>query len=324
MRDPILVVGGYGYGNVGDEAMLAGLIAKLDGHRLTVVSRDPAATTALHGVAAVPISRALTALPRHRTVLIGGGSLFGRDMGRIGRLLPAFGLLARRLGHEVLLDGIGLDDVPPTARSVRRLLAVASSVSVRDPHSLALAQQWGIEATQAPDLSALMCEPPPHVGRELLRAAGVDLRRRVVGLCLTGVNRPLARQVRVALATVMQRLPDVEFVFIPMARHPTVASHNDLVLGRDLQRLGRRLRLMPVDGDPAPVLSAFRSLDLVVGMRFHSLLFAERAGVPTVPVAYASKCTAWLESRGMVSVEPTEEALHAAISGLLPAQRRAG
>jgi polysaccharide pyruvyl transferase WcaK-like protein len=79
-----------------------------------------------------------------------------------------------------------------------------------------------------------------------------------------------------------------------------------------------------VDGDPAPVLSAFRSLDLVVGMRFHSLLFAERAGVPIVPVAYASKCAAWLESRGIVGVEPTEEALYAAVAGLLPAERRAG
>ncbi len=324
MRDPILVVGGYGYGNVGDEAMLAGLITKLEGERLTVISRDPAATTALHGVAAVPISRALTALPRHRTVVIGGGSLFARDMGRIGRLLPAFGLLARRLGHEVVLDGIGLDDVPPSARSVRRLLAAASSVTVRDPRSLALAREWGIAATEAPDLSTLMPEPPPDAGRELLRAAGVDLRRRVVGLCLTGVNRPLARQVRVALATLMERLPDVEFVFIPMARHPTVASHNDLVLGRDLRRLRPRLRLLPVDGDPAPVLSAFRSLDLVVGMRFHSLLFAERAGVPIVPVAYASKCAAWLESRGIVGVEPTDEALYAAIAELLPAERRAG
>ena len=50
LRSPVLVVGAYGYGNVGDEAILSGLLARLGGHAVTVVSRSPTETSALHGV----------------------------------------------------------------------------------------------------------------------------------------------------------------------------------------------------------------------------------------------------------------------------------
>jgi polysaccharide pyruvyl transferase WcaK-like protein len=320
----MLVVGGYGYGNVGDEAMLAGLVAKYAGHRLTVVSRNPPRTAALHGVAAVPIGAAMPALMAHRSVLIGGGSLFGRDMGRIGRMLPAFGRLARLLRRDVVLDGIGLDDVDPASAGVRRLLSAASSVTVRDERSLELARSWGVAAELDADLSVHMPQVDDSVGRELLRGAGVDLRRQVVGLCLTGVDVALGGLMVEAAAAAMERMPGVEFIFIPMGRHPTVRTHDDLVLGRELQRRQPRLHLLETDGHPAGVLSSFRFLDAAVCMRFHSLVFAERTGTPIIPIAYASKCATWLDERRMASVEPLVPQLHAALAGLLGAERRAG
>ena len=92
LADPILVLGGYGYRNAGDEAILASILRSLDGRRVTVLSRTPAETTAMHGVRSLPVTAAARALASHRTVLIGGGGLFGRDMGSLGRLLPAYGL----------------------------------------------------------------------------------------------------------------------------------------------------------------------------------------------------------------------------------------
>ena len=98
LPEPILIVGGYGYRNVGDEAILAGLLERLAHRRVTVVSRSPEETSPMHGVRSVSIARALPELFRHRSLIIGGGGLFGRDMGGLGRLLPAFGLLAQGLG----------------------------------------------------------------------------------------------------------------------------------------------------------------------------------------------------------------------------------
>lgn len=78
---PTLVVGGYGYRNAGDEAILGGLLRLIGRGEVTVVSRAPAETAATHGVRSIGLSEAPLAVRAHRGIVIGGGGLFGRDMG---------------------------------------------------------------------------------------------------------------------------------------------------------------------------------------------------------------------------------------------------
>jgi len=313
---PILVVGAYGYRNAGDEAILAGLLRGLGDSRVTVVSRSPAETAALHGVEAVGLAGAPGALLRHRSVLIGGGGLFGRDMGRIGRLLPLFGLLANAMGRTVVVEGVGVD--PDMGRIhrllVRRLLHRAEHVSVRDRTSARILDGWGVAADVADDLSAQVAPAAARVGRALLRTAGVDGRRPVIGLCLTAVNGEAAPGLDDAILTLMRRHPEREFCFIPMSQHPHVERHNDLLLARRLQASWPALRIVEGTHHPSELLSLFGALGAVVGMRYHSLLFAERMGVPLVPVSYAAKCDAWLGERGLRSVPPTGVAVARALA----------
>ena len=304
LPEPILVVGGWGYRNLGDEAILAGLLRWLGpGRALTVVSRAPAETTALHHVPSVPIGRALAELARHRTLLIGGGGLFGRDMGVIGRLLPAFALLAAGGGRTIAIHGVGVDpDLPAVTR--RLLAAVASQaveLSVRDVASQA---RLGVELQRVavrPDLSSLALTARPARGRAFLRAAGIDPARPIVGLALTELNASLLPALVDEVIEAIDRLPTVQFCFIPMSQHPHRAAHNDLHLGRMLQR--QRPRLVVLEGllDPSLALAVFGCLRAVVGMRYHSLLFAERGKIPIVAVPYAPKCDAWLAEH---KVEP--------------------
>jgi polysaccharide pyruvyl transferase WcaK-like protein len=76
-----VISGYYGFGNVGDEAILAGL---LQGFRelapeatLTVLSGDPAATEAEHGVPAWPrgVRHAASAIRQADLLVSGGGGL---------------------------------------------------------------------------------------------------------------------------------------------------------------------------------------------------------------------------------------------------------
>lgn len=303
---PILIVGAYGYRNVGDEAILAGLLARLGDRPLTVVSRDPLATSALHGVASIGIGGAAGALRHHRSVIIGGGGLFGRDMGRIGRLLPAFGLTAMAVGRPVLVEGVDVDaGLTPSARLlVKLLMRRAAHVAVRDRRSVSLLRTWGVRADLAPDLSAWMRSAPVSAGRALLGRAGVDTRRPIVGLALTGVKASAADAAVDAVAGVMDELPDVQFCFVPMSRHPRVLSHDDLVLERRLAALQPRLAVVEEIAHPAVVVSAFTQFSAVVAMRYHAMLFAERAGIPLVPLVYAEKNLRWLEERGLAAVAP--------------------
>lgn len=311
LPEPILVVGGYGYRNVGDEAILASLLRTLRGRRVSVVSRLPAETSAAHGVRAVSIASAVSELARHRSVLIGGGGLFGADMGLTGRFLPAFGLAASAVGRPIALHGIGIDPGLPAivAVALRRLARNATQIQVRDRRSAALLRTWGVEAAVGPDLSAWLPAALPAVGTAALRGAAVDPRQPIVGLSLTAVNGAVARAAVEAVAETMDALPEVQFCFIPMSQHPFVAAHNDLVLARRLSARQPRLRILEGMLPAATVLAVYGHLSAVVGMRYHSLLFAARAGVPLLPIVYADKCRTWLEERGEESVAPEAAAL---------------
>lgn len=306
LPDPILVVGGYGYRNTGDEAILASLVRALDGRRVTVISRMPAETAAMHRVRSVQLTSGVGELSRHRTLLIGGGGLFGRDIGRIGRLLPAYGLAASALGLTVVLHGVGIDRALPaaTALLLRHLARRAAEVSVRDQGSADMLDEWGVAAAVGPDLSTWLPAARSAAGAGLLRAAGLDPRRPIVGLALTAVDPALTDTVIDAATACVEAFPDVQFCFIAMSQHPYVGRHNDVLLGHRLQTRVPRVVVLDAAPHPTVMLAAYGHLAAVIGMRYHSLVFAARAGVPLMPVPYAEKCRTWLAERGEDAMDP--------------------
>ena len=313
---PILALGGYGYRNVGDEAILAGLLRQIGpDRRVTVVSRMPAETEALHGVNAIPLRHAVQALRGHRSLIIGGGGLFGRDMGALGRLLPLYGLLASSLGLKVAIHGVGVDrDMRPVAATLlRRLATRAVAFTVRDRRSAEVLAEWQIDAEVLPDLSAGIDPAPAERGAELLRLAGIDPDRPVVGLAITAVRANQTAALEAAVAHCIAELPDVQFCFIPMSQHPFVHAHNDLLLGRRLQGESPRLVVLEESHRPQEVIALFGSLAAAVCMRYHSLLFADRMGTSIIPVPYAPKCDAWLAERGLRPVSLAPAVLASAI-----------
>ena len=85
-----LVISGYfGFGNTGDEAILAGTLATLrelePALEVTVASGDPAATEKAHGVRAVPragFARLLRELRAADGLLSGGGAASNQGRGK--------------------------------------------------------------------------------------------------------------------------------------------------------------------------------------------------------------------------------------------------
>jgi hypothetical protein len=196
---------------------------------------------------------------------------------------------------------------------VRALARRATRVVVRDEASAAELAAGGIQADVRADLSTFGPSVGLAAGRRLLRTAGLDpARRPVVGLSLTGVDPTLVEPVLSAVLGAVDALPFVDFCLVPMSRHPFVAAHNDELLARRLIALRPRVGLLATD-DPAAVLGVFEALSAAVCMRYHSLLFAERAGIPIIPIAYAEKCRRWLEERDLASIELTAATLTAEI-----------
>lgn len=173
----LVVLGYFGFGNEGDELILEVLGALLaqTSAEVTVLSADPAATTARHGLRAVPrwapavLWRELKACD---ALLAGGGGLL-QDLS--GPLSPVYylGLAAeaRRLGKRVvwLAQGFG-----PIARAwnrylCRRLLPGMDLIVCRDAAGWDWCSEQGVppdRLVQGADLAWSLPVPPPAAGQD--------------------------------------------------------------------------------------------------------------------------------------------------------------
>lgn len=320
----VLIIAAAGTANTGDDAMLAGLLRRLgDGVRPVVTSRDPETTRHLYGIDAVPPWRALFAAASADAVVIGGGALFSAHMGARGRFIPAIGLAARALRKPVALAGVSIDASMP--RAVRPLVGAlarrAAFVGVRDAASVDLFEQMGAHAILEPDLSAWMEPAPPATVARRLREAGIDPRRPAVALCLTATEPAIAAAIAHMLPQAAAAMPDVQFCFVPMSDHPGAPSHNDRHFADMLREEIPALVTLPRADRPEEALALLGAFDAAVCMRFHSLVFAHRAGVPIVAVPYAPKCDAWCDEHGIAPTPPTAKRLAAAITAAIGSRR---
>ncbi|WKU07734.1 polysaccharide pyruvyl transferase family protein [Micromonospora sp. HUAS LYJ1] len=305
MRGPtgltIGVLGSYGGRNLGDEAILTGLLADLreqePNARIIVFSRNPAHTALAHpDVEAVPwegVSRVDSAEVLGQLDLLilgGGGILYDREARRYLRVVR----VAQERGLPLLTYAVGvgpLSDGVDTGM-VRETLAGATEVTVRDQESRMVLEEAGlinpITVTADP---AFLLEPEDFPAR-LLREEGVPAGKRLVGLSVREPGRAAERldvdgyhRLLAQIGDFLVQRIDAHVLFVPMERDDIRHSHGVLshMIAAD------RGRILHGDYSPRQVLGLMKHFDLAVGMRLHFLIFAAMVGTPFLPLPYAGK-----------------------------------
>jgi polysaccharide pyruvyl transferase CsaB len=290
-----LVVSGYfGYGNAGDEAVLAGMLESLRAAagdlEVTVLSGDPAHTLRTHGVPAVRRMNpraVIAALRRSDGLVSGGGSLLqDRTSARPVAYYTGVMALARlaRRPYVIYAQGLG-----PIERAVNRRLAAmalrgAAYVSLRDDASVALARALGVRRPidVVPDPALALMPDAPGTGDHLLVAVRPWGPERAYVAELNAALRELAADARI-LALPMHEAVDRGVSTEVVAG---IAGAEVTVAGADL----------------AAQLAAIGSARLVIGMRLHALVLAAAAGVPAIAVSYDPKVEAFAARVGQAIV----------------------
>src|SRR5262245_36030058 len=208
MRRTVVLAGYYGFGNTGDEAILASILAglrrRVPGTVFVVVSGDPEATKRQHGVDAVfwkDVPAISASIGRSDVVLVGGGGLFQDYWGLDTKTLltPRHGEIAFYAGTVVLaalarkpalLYGLGFGPLasPEARRYARAVAEAAVHISVRDEASRDLLRAAGVPEARItvsadPAFALEPAENAPDLA-ELCRAAGVEPRRPILGVAL--------------------------------------------------------------------------------------------------------------------------------------------
>lgn len=312
----VLVIGGYGVGNLGDEAILAGLIHEHDLWDATVVSYDPGQTQRLHGVNAVfPFSaKFVQAFVRADHVLIGGGGLFSAYMGRFQKAMPLVGLAAQRLGKTVDYRAFGAyEGTPPlVARTLAFAVSRADHVSVRDTGTHAFLRGIGVrrDLEVVPDPAFALAPCSPERARAVLRQHVPGAARPFVALGVRRVKDPAEdRRLTLALAGLGTTLLEhgVTPLYVAFSRHPYEPLEDDAAFARDLVQATGGGAVLDAEVHPRDVLGIVREAAAMVAVRFHALVFALRVERPVVALPYDRKCADVLHAAGLpAALTPAE------------------
>lgn len=334
----VLLIGGYGAGNIGDEAILSGLVreAAPSIRTLSVVSHDPAETRRLHeatvpgaiGFEPVEPSPAtlLSQLAATDHVVVGGGGIFSRYMGPYAAKIPYFTLAAQAMRRSVHWTAVGV--YPSTPRSVMYPLHLtmdrSASVTVRDPVSLETLHGSGIsDARLVPD-PAMALSPDTTAGRTLLTEAGLSMDERLLGIA---ARRVMDDQHNARLQRAYREVADHftnegwQVALVPFCRHPYEAVEQDDRVCASLASEFDSATVLSYER-PEALLGAVSQLDAIVATRLHSMLFAQRTETPFVAVEYSAKVTSLLEHYDRVDRGITlEDVSGAGLVDVLDSQR---
>ncbi|HLO48917.1 MAG TPA: polysaccharide pyruvyl transferase CsaB [Kamptonema sp.] len=281
-----VLCGYYGKGNGGDEALLASLLQMLPDYVTPIVlSGNPVQTNQEYGVEACDRMNAFQVLQTLRTsdaLIWGGGSLI-QDTTSLASPFYYGGLMgiAQQLGLKTVAwaQGIG-----PIKRQIARHLAKrwfsgCNAVSVRDKGSAALLVDWQIPFTLAPD---------PVWALDALPVAGLwDLPAPRVAVNL----RSHSSLTPTRLATLTQALVDFQKATRTFILLLPFQSSQDLPLAQFLHNaLPNDSKILTLT-NPKELKGVFQGVEMVIGMRYHSLIMALAESCRCFALSYDPKVT---------------------------------
>ncbi len=304
MAKKVAISGYYGFKNFGDELILSILTEHLkrDGTDITVFTVNPEFTAQTYGV---KTARTFNPLDVIKTIaatdvlISGGGSLFQDATSLKSVIYYAFVLgLAQLSGKKTIIfsQGVGPLNHPISRFLVKNLFRRCNYVSVRDEKSLDLLKNWGIDAELVPDpaysLEISPCTKEPVTGVQLRQFEGVDDK------FLT--NLAAAIQTKPKIFSLQKSL-DLE-----VCKNFANKTDGKIIEENLIEELSR--------------------VEILVSMRFHSLIAALKAGVKCAVINYDPKVKTLAENYSLPLIEFTDSAdvikqkINNAASAQLPEQ----
>lgn len=301
----IALSGYYGFDNAGDEALLSAITTTIKKFNpdvnFVVFSGSPQKTTRLHGLYAINRINPLAVIREllHSDLLIsGGGSLFQDITGPFS--LPYYisiVTLAKILKKPVFYYAQGIG--PINRKFSKILLKYISNrvnmITLRDEASLQVLNDLGIsrppiKVTADPVFTLEASARVQKDIQELLLSYSLP-EHMLLGVSVR--NWPALEGYQEVLARVLDFLAaqGYSIVFIPMS-YPDDIRESQLLLS-----------LMKTEGilikqnlSSLEHIALISHLDLMIGMRLHSLIFSAASGIPFAGISYDPKIDAFLKS----------------------------
>lgn len=307
----VLISGYYGFQNAGDEAILAAICQLLSPYplELTVLTSTP--DHQLPGCRFTPLQRMdmpgiLAEMKRSDLFISGGGGLF-QDVTGFGSVPYYGGLLwlARRLGLRSMVLGQGLGPLRLGANRwvLKQILKGVDAISVRDADSIDMLQKMGLPAAklhQCADLVLTLQPAHPSQIQQYLAAEGIDLNRPVIGVSIRPWSTWYEKQLKAFTSVLAQFAARIQAQILLIPFQPAQDTWMCHEAAYSLQTRPNAyvppVVVLEHAYSPMEMQGIIGSLDLIVGMRLHSLIMAASMCVPAVGLVYDPKVRHFAES----------------------------
>ncbi len=317
----VFVVGWFGAGNIGDEAILYSELSilrnKIQGMEFTVLSFDPSRTKKL--TASFPeVKRIIrmgsklglfrsdffgiyAAIKRADAVIIGGGGLF-QDIYNFYPIpfFTSLALLARLLDKPSVLYCVGIG--PLKTYLGRKLCRLAMDsvkvISVRDEESIILLRKIGVRKKIHLSADPAFSLSPVQTDRveNLISTYGFHAGGPDIGVCVQNLLYWRGR-VKTTLAEILDSLVEktgARIFFIPFGVYRNTwirqyASETvDIMAAKELMaRMKAKSYLIDTGSLNPPEISALiENLSLMISMRLHGLILALAVKTPVIALTY--------------------------------------
>lgn len=298
----ITVSGYYGFGNLGDEAILESLVTSLRDRfggepEIVVLSNNPERTEKIHGERAanrwnpVVVFRTL----KNSGVLISGGGGLLQDRTSSTSLWYYLGLLylARILSVPTYVFGQGIGPINKTYNELllRGAVSGIKGFHVRDDRSAELLRSFGVgndKIIVGDDLAFLLSgngtNKDEYLNSPDREIVGAALRSDVAG------RTDVLRAVSSGLDMLYEKF-DVNVVLF------STNSLSDEDINTDLQASTEApCKIIDVDHlSPAQLVEMMGGLDLVIAGRLHALIFSLMSVTPVQGISYDPKMDLLIE-----------------------------
>lgn len=304
----VVISGYYGFDNIGDEAILKGIVHSLRQTdkelEIVVLSSRPHITSKRYKVRAINRNNifSLVKVIRNSDLFISGGGSLLQDV-TSWRTIPYYlGLvfLAKIFGKKTCFYAQGIG--PINNRLNRFLTRIVANrvdlITVRDKKS----QNFLIELGVKPNLIKITSDPVFSLykkvrKRNILQGVVTDKTGPLIGISVRPWKDNKYLKKVAEAADYLVNLSGGQAVIIPMHYHQDQEVSQKLM---DL--MNSKATLLSDNYNPDEMLSIYAELDFLLGVRLHSLIFAVLNNIPFVAISYDPKVNSFLEMLGLRSI----------------------
>ena len=307
--------------NVGDNAILLGIvesIAQVVPAVFIVLTPNPDRVQALHGLSALAPRRHPLKLLRllgsvDALVFTGGSPFFDHVVQML--YCAALAAVARVSGAKVIVWGIWLRPLKNRlcrilVRFVCRQSAYLSGRDHETVRGLSELMHGTRPVAFVPDPATRLTPLPSEGARALLAEQGVGPHRKAIAICLRDFHagrqfgmhhydrqfspHEIENYLDATAHMVKTLLKETDYTLLFLPMHTLQPDDDRIPPAMVVERLGtaadpNRVQVVTRQFQPREMKALLGLMDVVVGMRFHSLLLASSMGIPVVSISYASK-----------------------------------